>query len=736
MHVEELDDSHKFAEDGIKVISQQEYVSRLHQLKDEITHAWNNDDRVTALKLSIKVARLLMDTSVLQFYPTLFILATDVLDMLGDMVWERIRQRAEFAEDGTIICPLPEDFEASNICFDAKETCYNWFCKIGSIRELLPRLYLELAIFPCCRFLLDRPVDSLQRLVMMTRGIADPLASAYCRLYMAYRMQKLHLCDTGHLVTCINDLHFQFRRILSGEDATPGNFTGDRRMLISLVEPTIEYIMKSIFKVANQAQVGDIVVALGLQGNQSELFGKLQCMSVVLHHLLKELPLEVVCSNAVEILHLIECTNDCSLNQCLNYKLLGFRLCEGISQGNSVNAVIDKLIQVVSQYNSLEEYLKVVDAYVEIILQNQMGPSLNAILDGIFERMCNEGMAQDELANLQSVFLKLLFHFNNLEDLFALNHFIDMLDMMHGSSRNIVNMHILNKATRNTCIRDPSTIRFLFEIAQAVHDGIDFSNMRNDDIQQPARLISRYVDMVDHESDPERHFTFLVECRGAFGSINELKETLVHSSNRLAIRAVRDGKTLPGFIKSCLAFSEVTIPSVPAHSRQLKLYIETAEVALLGGLISHSDGLIDSAISCLQYADLMDGLQMPNEVDGILSLVRKLCSLVVIVPGNSTLGVTYIPKSMMTGRVRVKVLCAIVSLSAAISQNELPYRAISKEVISNDRLYFGDQSYSRELVLLSCDILQSMNEIILQEPSQAARGNMALEACNCIASSF
>ncbi|KAK3025568.1 hypothetical protein RJ639_041046, partial [Escallonia herrerae] len=567
--------------------------------------------------------------------------------------------------------------------------------------------YLELAIFPCCRFLLDRPVDSLQRLVMMTRGIADPLASAYCRLYMAYRMQKLHLCDTGHLVTCINDLHFQFRRILSGEDATPGNFTGDRRMLISLVEPTIEYIMKSIFKVANQimvrkladnlvcasygswqgidyiianinwkAQVGDIVAGLGLQGNQSELFGKSQCLSVVLHHLLKELPLEVVCSNAVEILYLIECTNDCSLNQCLNYKFLGFRLCEGISQGNSVNAVIDKLIQVVSQYNSLEEYLKVVDAYVEIILQNQMGPSLNAILDGIFERMCNEGIAQDELTSLQS------------------NHFIDMLDMMHGSSRNIVNMHILNKATRNTCIRDPTTIQFLFEIAQALHDGIDFSNVRNDDIQQPSTSyfsLCRYAVchcQVDHESDPERHFTFLVECRGAFGSINELKETLVHSSNRLAIRVVRDGKTLPGFIKSCLAFSEVTIPSVPAHSRQLKLYIETAEVALLGGLISHSDGLIDSAISCLQYADLMDGLQMPNEVDGILSLVRKLCSLVVMVPGNSTLGVTYIPKSMlaflnihsrMTARVRVKVLCAIVSLSAAISQNELPYRAISKE---------------------------------------------------------
>ena len=36
-----------------------------------------------------------------QFYPTLFVLATDILDMLGDMVWERIKEKAEFADNGT-----------------------------------------------------------------------------------------------------------------------------------------------------------------------------------------------------------------------------------------------------------------------------------------------------------------------------------------------------------------------------------------------------------------------------------------------------------------------------------------------------------------------------------------------------------------------------------------------------------------------------------------------------------
>lgn len=59
MHLEELDDPEKFAEEDFKVITGQEYVSRLHELKDEIKRAWCAEDRVTALKLSIKVILIL-----------------------------------------------------------------------------------------------------------------------------------------------------------------------------------------------------------------------------------------------------------------------------------------------------------------------------------------------------------------------------------------------------------------------------------------------------------------------------------------------------------------------------------------------------------------------------------------------------------------------------------------------------------------------------------------------------
>ncbi|KAF5478944.1 hypothetical protein F2P56_005464 [Juglans regia] len=741
-HLEELEDPEKCAEDGVKVVTRQEYISRLHELKDEINRAWRANDRVTSLKLAIKVARLLMDTSVLHFYPTLFVLSMDIMDMLGDMVWERIKWKAEFAEDGTRLFSLPENFQASDICSDAKETCNNWFCKIGSICELLPRIYLELALLPCWRFLVDQPEDNLQRLVMMMRGLSDPLASAYCRLYMAHCAQKLPRSDTGYLVQCVNDINIQLMRIMSAKEMTRRNSTDNKRLLFTLMEPTIEYIMKIIFKDASKSQVSNVLVELGSRRNQVELFGSLQCISMVLHHLLKELPAEVVTSNAMEILHIIECSNDYSSDQCLNYRLLGLRLSERRSQMDIIHDVVDKVIQVLSQNSSLDEYLKVVDAYVDIVLQNQMDNHLNTILGGILNRACNKAVAEDELASLQTILMKLLNHFKGLEDVFALNHFLEILDIMHGSSRSFVNMHILNLATSS--ISDPTTIQLLFEISQALHDDLDFVNAKDDD-NQPARLISRFVHMVDYGSELERHLTFLVECRGAFGNLNELKETLVHSSNCLAIKALKDAKKHLSFIKSCIAFGEVTLPSISAQIKQLNLYLETAEVALVCGLVSHSDGLIDSAISCLLSLDFVDGSRTSTDIEGILSAIRKLFCLLIMVPGNPEQGVTYFANnilalvnssSWMTPAMRTRIFYTTLTLTATLSQNKLPYHAVHGQIFGNDLLFFGDSSYLHELVSLSEFVLQNLVDSIQKEPSPAARGCIALEACNCIASSF
>lgn len=46
----------------------------------------------------------------------------------------------------------------------------------------------------------DPPVGSIERITLMMRGIADPLASAYAHLYLARRGQVLLPSDSGLLM--------------------------------------------------------------------------------------------------------------------------------------------------------------------------------------------------------------------------------------------------------------------------------------------------------------------------------------------------------------------------------------------------------------------------------------------------------------------------------------------------------------------------------------------------------
>lgn len=64
-HLDELDNVRKGASEDVEIISQEEYVTRLRELNDNIAHAWLNNERVATLRLAVKVSMLLQLASLL-----------------------------------------------------------------------------------------------------------------------------------------------------------------------------------------------------------------------------------------------------------------------------------------------------------------------------------------------------------------------------------------------------------------------------------------------------------------------------------------------------------------------------------------------------------------------------------------------------------------------------------------------------------------------------------------------
>lgn len=84
------------------------------------------------------------------------------------------------------------NIDSKSVPESAKETCQNWMYKMASIRELLPRLYMEMALLKCYVFISKEEIKlAISRLSTMIRGIGNSLVSLYLRVYLCYTASKL-----------------------------------------------------------------------------------------------------------------------------------------------------------------------------------------------------------------------------------------------------------------------------------------------------------------------------------------------------------------------------------------------------------------------------------------------------------------------------------------------------------------------------------------------------------------
>ncbi|KAL3681400.1 hypothetical protein R1sor_024356 [Riccia sorocarpa] len=776
-HLEELEDPEKEAREGTKIISQQEYVTRLKELNEEISQAWLNNERVAALRLSIKVARLLSDTSVPQFYPTLFVLVTDVMDTVGNLVWNRIKKKAEFDEDGKLISALPVNFTADDVRQEAKDTCFNWFYKIGSIRELLPRIYLELAIVRCMLYLeRDPPISTFQRLTQMMRGLGDPLTSAYAHLYLARRSLAVMPLDSSspaalnnfaalinslelplpstlpqnprvYLISGLKDYLVLFQRLLAGEfDPKYAKAGANRKLVVMLIEPVFECIMQCIFKQATQKEMAFVLEEFG----QVQEDGSSPPISVVVHYLLKNLPPTYVGNNSVSLSKMVKASVDSSMPQYMNYRLFGMKLCECSPPREFRLAVLNDVWRVVMKYTNLDGYLAVADVFVDYILQNCSEAELSVFLRDIIKHVVKGEVNDGTLVLLESIVFKILTHYPDLSYVLSLAHFVDILDVFYGDTRISVYKRILTSVSRsNSQLRDPVTRHFVFEAARVLHDSLD-SLSSDDDRRQITKLIVRYVQLVNFGRDLEQHLAFLVDCRGTFADMDPLRVTVIHASNRLAMTTLKmvkgsNNKRTLDFVKACITFNEITIPSINSVVTRINLFLETAEVALMNALPSHAESSVKSALTSLQDIGSKDDVKA-GELEDISVFLRKLSAFLVVMPGHPEHGGFYIVKGLLnvlekhpwltSGRRKVQVFSGVLAMLAALAQERLPYHIQNAQVDSNDLMFYGSDSYHQELESLTKGVIDNILLAADDDAEPAQEGFLALDACNALVQVF
>ena len=141
---------------------------------DQLSRFWKDDQRVQVVKMTIQLSKMLAPERFTTLYPTIYFLVTDVISYFGRLVYDRLVSK----------CPdLKINFTYNEVSPQAKELCKNWLYKIASIRELVPRFYLEISILKSYRFSFETTgyPALLERLTNMVRGFGEPISAAYAR---------------------------------------------------------------------------------------------------------------------------------------------------------------------------------------------------------------------------------------------------------------------------------------------------------------------------------------------------------------------------------------------------------------------------------------------------------------------------------------------------------------------------------------------------------------------------
>lgn len=759
---------------------------------------------------------MLGDTKFPQFYPSMFVMLSEILDSFGDLVFQRIFSKANEV--------LPKDsklkisFNSNDVPQDAKETCRNWFYKTACIREVLPRLYIEIALLRCYRFLNDSDFPKLLgRLASLIRGIADPLVALYARCYLlrvgdrvlqemnGYQSQFLNNRNGGsgggggnsgksnedaskqiqpeqkaYVTTMIVDYLFSFQEFESekckkyyegcsyddylrlhypavqwlmsyiGQNATTEVFTNILHKYNSHCKSSM--VLKSILKSFDGKHYKDKSAAMIALIKQSKTNGKVELIQLfeaigkqfveypppddqkltVLNEVWKlvsrceDLVLYVPCavvwldillkhykSNEVLIL-LSDLTNHISVAQLAASGGSG----GGSESVKEANKVIDQVSRHIEHFvGSLISYSSTEFANNKKMAEQQLKEEEEDAVE-----MAKNGSGGNKTMSAKTLMLKHQLNTKNaISNILTSESLHKLLDTFKSQRKVEICKQLLETVAKHQPpTSNPIFINTLFDMARTLHDSIDAMSAEGER-KNITSLICAFIGKIDFKKDLEQQLNLFVECRAAFPNLDDVQGRLVVCVANLAMKAHKfmkgkHTKKTSSFVKGCLSYCHVTIPSVSDVFKRTELMLFCGQIALINQCLPQTDTFLKATIS------LLPDIPASEEIDykkvhtekRLLPLLKKFLSLLVVVPGHPQHGPFYLLQGLLNALPRfpwdegsgakTDVYVSMLPLLCSQEQRKFPYSIArvsqqQQQPYSNSFIYTSTQQLNLSVLL-------------------------------------
>ncbi|XP_072943990.1 VPS35 endosomal protein-sorting factor-like [Epargyreus clarus] len=706
--LEQLDD---FDESSIRKtmgLSQQEFITKIHMLDDEIKKAWDSEQRVRAFKIGIQCSKLLSDITVMQFYPSKFVLISDILDNFGNLVFDRLKTKSYGKKDIHGI----QDIDPKQVPEIAKETCQNWMFKMASIRELLPRLYMEMSLLKCYVFISkDEIRPTIARLTTMIRGIGNALVAVYLRVYLCNVASKLLGTESEeyfyeNLKEFLEEYPQIFHPMLLKKYNTQ-LLTVDQ--YLSLYIPAVDWLL---YGTLNSSKC-----KLTLLEEFLEKCEQMENNELFLCCIVSAFDSESVIKKSSEILGMIQKSADRMV--LLNHVLaaLGEHLCNANSYRQlSSESLSQTWWKIAYTMDCTAEFLHVLEPWIQFICTQLSTQHINIILRGTIRYLikCRKPV-DDYTAQIQAVVKRMLKSIPDVEELFLMDAFMPLVELVQGSAaRTVMAKTVLTVFFQRygaATVEDHIVISCLMRLCCILHDSINAVTVE-DETKVCADLINKFVQAVKYHDDPEEQLNFYVECRAAFIKLDAVLVTLVHAVNTLSVRAV-------GLRRACAAYSSVTVPSLRCGLARAQLHLATAHAALLSHCIGQAEANFKALVGLIPdipHHIQEDGQNKPTH-DRVVGLISNFLSTLLILPDNLESNckayiLTGFIKTMerihwkKTDPLYYTLLLRTLDLLCEMTQDDYAYHIDG--VLSNDELYGSEEEFIISIEKHATNICQEL----------------------------